>query len=308
MSSSAAGGEANLIKDPDNARWWRRVPIRLESQAVRDSLLALSGQLDGTMGGPPVPTADQADSKRRSLYFFHSNNERNLFLTTFDDANVKECYRRDQSIVPQQALALSNSRLVLDCAGLIANRLTVDVTQADDAAFVRQAFRGVLCLTPSQEEIATCLDTMQAWRQLPDATPQQVRAQLIWALINHNDFVSVNRTCSMKTILHPPRQACSRRTFLADIGLGFTGLALAAMLERDGYANGGEWSPPTGRPHFSPKAKNVIWLFMNGGVNATWKRPQTQCSPNTAAKRSRKRRSRIRRTRRSSRPRRIRGA
>lgn len=58
-----------------------------------------------------------------------------------------------------------------------------------------------------------------------------------------------------------------RRTFLSDVGMGFTGLALSAMLQRDGYASDGNWSPPNGRPHFSPKAKSVIWLFMNGGVS-----------------------------------------
>lgn len=58
-----------------------------------------------------------------------------------------------------------------------------------------------------------------------------------------------------------------RRTFLADMGLGFTGLALGAMLHRDGYANDGQWTPPTGQPHFAPKAKSVIWLFMNGGIS-----------------------------------------
>ena len=58
-----------------------------------------------------------------------------------------------------------------------------------------------------------------------------------------------------------------RRTFLADMGLGFTGLALAAMLHRDGVANSREFAPLTGIPHFAPKAKSVIWLFMNGGVS-----------------------------------------
>lgn len=51
------------------------------------------------------------------------------------------------------------------------------------------------------------------------------------------------------------------------MGMGFTGLALGAMLQRDGYASSGGWTPPTGLPHFAPKAKNVIWLFMNGGVS-----------------------------------------
>jgi hypothetical protein len=59
----------------------------------------------------------------------------------------------------------------------------------------------------------------------------------------------------------------SRRTFLTDIGLGFGSLALGAMLQRDGYGRDGAWSPPDGQPHFTPKAKSVIWLFMNGGVS-----------------------------------------
>ncbi len=53
----------------------------------------------------------------------------------------------------------------------------------------------------------------------------------------------------------------NRRTFLADVGLGFTGLALGAMLHRDG-ASGAD-----GKPHFEPKAKRVIWLFFMGGVS-----------------------------------------
>src|SRR5262245_8836598 len=57
----------------------------------------------------------------------------------------------------------------------------------------------------------------------------------------------------------------TRRSFLAN---SFSGLALAAMLHRDGYASpGGNWAPPDGKPHFAPKAKSVIWLFMNGGVS-----------------------------------------
>ena len=70
-----------------------------------------------------------------------------------------------------------------------------------------------------------------------------------------------------------PCPACagvSRRTFLSDLGMGFTGLALASLLHRDGVARAGTttpWTPPTGLPHFPPKAKNVIWLMMRGGVS-----------------------------------------
>ena len=65
------------------------------------------------------------------------------------------------------------------------------------------------------------------------------------------------------------RMRPSRRSFLADTGMGFTGLALGAMLQRDGIAKDGApgWRPPDGRPHFKPKAKTVIWFFMIGGTS-----------------------------------------
>src|ERR1051325_2124645 len=66
---------------------------------------------------------------------------------------------------------------------------------------------------------------------------------------------------------HPFGCGQTRRSFLADCGMGFTGLALSAMLHRDGSARADEPGTPNGRPHFTPKAKNVIWLFMLGGTS-----------------------------------------
>src|SRR4051794_17372836 len=62
----------------------------------------------------------------------------------------------------------------------------------------------------------------------------------------------------------------SRRTFLADCGMGFTGLVLSSMLHGDGIARADAsagWALPDGLPHFAPKAKNVIWLFLIGGMS-----------------------------------------
>src|SRR5690348_12471562 len=69
--------------------------------------------------------------------------------------------------------------------------------------------------------------------------------------------------------MNNPSSIMQRRSFLADLGMGFTGLALGAMLHRDGIARAATagWAPPDGRPHFTPKAKRVIWLFMLGGVS-----------------------------------------
>jgi hypothetical protein len=52
--------------------------------------------------------------------------------------------------------------------------------------------------------------------------------------------------------------------------MGFTGLVLGALLHEEGVARAGvgeKWAPPDGKPHFTPKARSVIWLFMNGGVS-----------------------------------------
>ncbi len=66
------------------------------------------------------------------------------------------------------------------------------------------------------------------------------------------------------------RRLIPRRSFLSDLGTGFASVALSALLQRDGSLraeSGQPWSPPDGLPHFAPKAKNVIWLFMAGGVS-----------------------------------------
>ena len=59
----------------------------------------------------------------------------------------------------------------------------------------------------------------------------------------------------------------TRRSFLADTGMGFTGLALGAMMFRDGAARGETVPVVDGKLHHTPKAKSVIWLFMCGGVS-----------------------------------------
>src|SRR5438105_1821235 len=61
----------------------------------------------------------------------------------------------------------------------------------------------------------------------------------------------------------------TRRSFLADTGMGFTGLALSAMLFRGGIARAEQAgnAKPDGKAHAPPKAKSVIWIFLCGGVS-----------------------------------------
>jgi hypothetical protein len=197
QSSKAGADPATLAQDPTNQFYWRMNSRRMESQLVRDSLLHLADALDLQLGGPSVPA--DGTSRRRSLYFLHSRDDQNLFLTMFDDADLLQCYRRSESIVPQQALALSNSELALEMAEKIARQIEQE-TEADEPmpAFIERAFLTMLARAPDPEEVEACqqfvADLSEAFAArgiAADARPARVRTRLTAALLNHNDFITI---------------------------------------------------------------------------------------------------------------------
>ncbi|MCA9085725.1 MAG: DUF1553 domain-containing protein [Planctomycetaceae bacterium] len=198
-SSELHADPATLSADPTNQFYWRMNARRMESQIVRDSLLQLAGVLDVSMGGPSVPVNEK--SRRRSLYFLHSRDDQNQLLSMFDDADLLQCYRRSESIVPQQALALSNSELSMTMAAEIAERLSTPsistaATESKDSAsqqrrtFIDTAFFTILGRHPDSDETSECLAFCE---QLATGgvQEQRIRTRLIHALINHNDFITI---------------------------------------------------------------------------------------------------------------------
>ena len=132
-----------------------------------------------------------------------------LMLTLFDAANPAECYRRTESVIPQQALALANSSLLSTQARTMAGKLTA--THADDDAFVKEAFLRILSRHATSPE-TRCLPRVpdesarSCWRSPNGLTPitggasrpsprrpirPAARENLILALFNHNDCVTV---------------------------------------------------------------------------------------------------------------------
>ena len=185
----------NLSLDPDNRFYWRMNPVRMEAQIVRDSLLSLAGELDVSLGGPSVAINDEA-SRRRSLYFVHSHNDHQKFLSTFDDASVLDCYRRAESIVPQQALALENSPLATTMAGKIAQRIATARPNASDSDFIRFAFVTILSVEPTSDEQTAISELMKRMTDLARSknrpNPETLaRTNLIQTLLNHNDFITI---------------------------------------------------------------------------------------------------------------------
>ena len=117
---TSAATSPNVVRAPENKFYWRMNSQRMDANVLRDTLLHLAGTLDLKLGGPTVDPKRE-DSLRRSFYFTQSPEDLNKFLEMFDNANTKECYRRDESILPQQALALANSKLVSTAAAKSSN-------------------------------------------------------------------------------------------------------------------------------------------------------------------------------------------
>ncbi len=212
---SSTTNEANRSLDPENVFLWRMNARRMEAEVVRDSTLRVADGLDETMFGPDLDPASGLTVSRRSVYFRSSKEKKVPFLEMFDSPNVTDCYRRSETIVPQQALAMVNSSLTLaqsrHLAAALAQELNTQSTSEGLSAFVAAAFERILCRAPSDDERATCLEFLEAQSRRfadpktltaftaggenpvkPSADPQQrARENLIHVLLNHNDFLTI---------------------------------------------------------------------------------------------------------------------
>ncbi len=193
-SSAERTGHPSAAADPENNYLWRMNPRRMEAEAVRDSILAVAGELDTTMGGPEIDETKGLVSKRRSIYFRHSPDTQMEFLKVFDGANPVECYERNVSVVPQQALALANSQISADMAKVLANRIGRDDSPL---AFVNAAFETILGRPPSEPERQVGVsflekqpDLLATW-QVSEPGASRARENLVHVLLNHNDFVTI---------------------------------------------------------------------------------------------------------------------
>ena len=150
---------ANLQIDPENRLFWRAPRVRLEAEIIRDNIMAVSGALDRTLGGPSIfpyidpdlfeessrrtwrgKPDDDPSTWRRSLYVFLKRSIRYPMFETFDQPNlVNPADRRNRTVIAPQALILMNNGMVLTQSKIFAERVKkdagVDVTKQVDRAF-----------------------------------------------------------------------------------------------------------------------------------------------------------------------------
>ncbi|MBI85498.1 MAG: colicin uptake protein, partial [Planctomycetaceae bacterium] len=208
----------NLAIDPENRYLWHFNQRRMEAEIVRDSVLAAAGELDLKFGGQDIATEHGATRPRRSLYFtVHPEAGRLKFMSVFDPPNPCDCYRRGESVVPQQALAMTNSQIVVQQSRLLARKMWQEIQRQEpeerlqEGAFISAAFVRILSRHPNSREQAVCRtflqDQVQLFQQadsvqLAGKTPagrvapsadlhMRARESLVGAIYSHNDFVTI---------------------------------------------------------------------------------------------------------------------
>jgi hypothetical protein len=161
--------EAGFKIDADNRLLWRKTPLRLEAETIRDAILNVSGELNATLHGPgyhdfrtftfnsqfyEMRDPRGATFNRRSVYRTWVRSGRSSFLDVFDcpDPSAK-APRRAVTVTPLQALALQNDSFVLRMAERFAARILGEVgTDLDDQ--VERAYLRVFARRPEPHELA----------------------------------------------------------------------------------------------------------------------------------------------------------
>ena len=183
--------------DADNRLLWRQNPRRIEAEAIRDSVLLVSGKLNRQRGGPgfedfdyqdayaPIYTyitADQPDLWRRSIYRYIVRTTPDRFLTTLDcpdPANLTA--RRETTTTPLQSLTLYNNEFMLRQAGYFAERIEQDFPR-NTVQQVQRAFELALARSATERELQIATKLVQ----------QQGLFLLCRSLMNSNEFVYVD--------------------------------------------------------------------------------------------------------------------
>jgi hypothetical protein len=156
-------------RDPSNSLLWRANRRRLDFEQMRDTMLAVTAELDVAMFGRPVDVTDAAN-RRRTIYAFVERQNIPAMVQTFDFANADtSTSRRNLTTVPQQALFALNSTFMLARADALASR----TSEAEPVQRIRRMFGVVLGREPTPVELEQCESF------LISGTPEQLAQVLL---------------------------------------------------------------------------------------------------------------------------------
>jgi hypothetical protein len=192
--------------DPENRLLWRQRLRRLEAEALRDTILSVSGVLNAQMFGPPVPMQRQGDGEvttptdasgaRRSIYLQVRRSQPLTLLQVFDQPVVEtNCTRRGASTVASQALTLLNSEFMNKQADAFAGRVLKE-KPADPAAHAVLLAFGRPATAKEKTALTAFLEAQTARHAEKPETkadaPRRALADLCHMLLSANEFAYVD--------------------------------------------------------------------------------------------------------------------
>jgi hypothetical protein len=186
----AIENEDARIKDPDNTLVWRMNRRRLDFESMRDALLAVTGELDSSMGGRPIDLTATPVVPRRSVYGFVNRDIVSALMSTFDGANPNSCTsKRPETTVPQQTLFALNSNFIQDRAARLVERIKSQ--QSSTAAqSVERLYQLALSRQPQAQELERALEYVHEGDKNGSTPSFDSRwIQLAHALLASNEFV-----------------------------------------------------------------------------------------------------------------------
>ena len=173
-------------RDADNRLLSRMNRRRLDFESMRDAILSVAGELDSTIGGPPVDLLGGGFHRRRSLYAFLDRQDLPGLLSTFDFPSPNTSSpQRDTTTVPPQALYWMNGPFVAEATARLLSRPEV-ASAADPQAGITRLYENILAREPTDDE------RQLASQFLGDAPNAELWQQFAQALLMTNEFVFVD--------------------------------------------------------------------------------------------------------------------
>jgi hypothetical protein len=206
-------------KDSANLLWWKVNRRRLDAESLRDSILAVSGQINFQAGGPGfyphlnsealegLSMKDKAwqssppdQQARRSIYVFSKRSLLLPLLTTFDFCDTTQpCGQRDVNIVAPQALALLNNEFIHQASERLALQIAREHAADSPAEQARSAWRLILGREPNAGEVSAAVSHLQAQQRqfaagaaTKEHAARLALASLCHVLLNTNEFIYVD--------------------------------------------------------------------------------------------------------------------
>jgi hypothetical protein len=180
---SAQPNAKNAVIDPENDFLWRWAPRRLEAEAIRDSVLLVSGDLNRTQGGASIKPEDEEKNLRRSLYLRQKRIEPPPMTGLFDIPSANEsCPRRHVSTVALQPLYMMNSEFMLKRAQAFAKRVEARAGGEREQQ-ISASFQIAFGRAPEESELRSAL------KFFGEADAGGKLVQFCHALLNANEFV-----------------------------------------------------------------------------------------------------------------------